>query len=342
MKAAVVEKFNEIAIKEIEMPKLGYNEVLIKVEYSGICGTDIHVLTGGHKQVKPPIVPGHEFFGRVVEINSDKQVNFKVGDRVVAHNVIGCGVCEPCITGHNNVCTDLKILGVHTNGSFAEYIKASVEKVYSVPEEIDTDVVALIEPLAVAIHDVRRSDLKIGQSAFIIGGGPIGILIAMVAKLNGASQVVISEINENRIEFINNLDMGFVALNPLKCNIENEINNLTNGLGFDVVYEVSGVQAGAELMTKAAKIGGSIMLVGIPTKANVVDTGAITLKELHVKGVRVHEQVNFLGAIELVKKGTINDKLKKLVTNSFKLDDVKEAMEFALKDKNYFKILLET
>ncbi|MBP2033974.1 2-desacetyl-2-hydroxyethyl bacteriochlorophyllide A dehydrogenase [Clostridium algifaecis] len=341
MKAAVIEEFNNIVMKEVLEPELGYDEALIKVEYAGICGTDVHIYQGHHKQAKPPLIPGHEFVGRLVKVNTDKHVNLKIGQRVVAQPLTGCGKCELCIQGRDNVCVDLNIFGIHSNGCFAEYIKVPLRKVYSVPEDIDPKIVALVEPLAVAMHDVRRSNLDVGQTVLIIGGGPIGILIAMVAKLNGASKVVISEINEKRIKFAEDMNMRFEMINPLKDDVDSKINKLTNNMGFDVVYEVSGVQAGADLMTKAAKIGGTIMMVGIPSKSHTVDTGAVTLKELKMEGVRIHAQINFAAAVDVISKNIFNDKLKRLITDEFDIENVKEAMEFSIKDKDHFKVLLK-
>lgn len=341
MKAAVIEKFNDIVIKEMPKPQLGYDEALIKVEYAGICGTDVHIFAGHHKQAKPPLIPGHEFVGKLAEVNTDKPIDFKIGQRVVAQPLTGCGKCELCIQGRDNVCVDLNIFGVHSNGCFAEYIKVPLRKVYAMPESIDPKIAVLVEPLAVAMHDVRRSKLLVGQTALIIGGGPIGILIAMVAKLNGASKVVISEINEKRIKFAEDMDMGFKMINPLKDDVDAKIKNLTDNMGFDVVYEVSGVQAGADLTTKAAKIGGTIMMIGIPTKNYIVDTGAVTLKELEMRGVRIHAQINFAAAVDAIKNNVFNDKLKRLVTNEFDIGDVKKALEFSIKDKDHFKVLLK-
>ena len=341
MKAAVIEEFNCIEMKEVPEPKLGYDEALLKVEYAGICGTDVHIFEGHHKQSKPPLIPGHEFVGRLVKVNTDKPIDFKIGQRVVAQPLTGCGKCELCIQGRDNLCVDLNIFGVHSNGCFAEYIKVPLRKVYAISENIDPKVVALVEPLAVAMHDVRRSKLTVGQSVLVVGGGPIGILIAMVAKLSGASKVVISEINENRIKFTEDMDMGFEMINPLKNDMDSKIKELTDNMGFDVVYEVSGVQAGADLMTKAAKTGGTIMMVGIPVKSYIVDTGAVTLKELKMEGVRIHAQINFAAAVEVIKNNVFNEKLKRLITNEFNIADIKEAMEFSIKDKDHFKVLLK-
>lgn len=341
MKAAVIEEFNKIVYQEVPEPELGHDEVLIKVEYAGICGTDVHVFTGHHKQAKPPVIPGHEFVGTIAKINSDNVTNFKLGQRVVAQPLTGCGKCELCIQGRDNVCVSLNIFGIHSDGCFAEYIKVPLRKVYAVPDEIDSKILALTEPLAVAVHDVRRSELLVGQTALIIGGGPIGILTAMVAKINGASKVVISEINEQRIQFIKDMEMGFEVINPIIDDAEVLVNQYTKNMGFDVVYEVSGVQAGADLMTKATKIGGTIMMIGIPTKNYVVDTGAITLKELVMKGVRIHAQINFAAALDIISNNVFNDKLARLITDEFPIAEADKALQYSIEDKEHFKVLIK-
>lgn len=339
MKAVIIKKFNEVSYEDVPRPVPGFEEVLVKVKYSGICGTDIHVYSGRHPTAKAPVILGHEFVGELVEINTVKGTDLKVGEMVLVQPYTSCGVCDACIEGRDNVCTKLGILGVHENGSFAEFVKAPLRKVYRLPEGLDLKLATLVEPLAVAVHDVKQSGLQVGQTVFIIGGGPIGVLIAMVARLNGATRIAISEVNEYRIKFAK--EMGFEVLNPKEADVAQEALKMTDGKGFDVVFEVSGTKPGTELMTKVAKITGTIIIVGVPGDKFPVDTGLMLARELVVKGVRIHAQKNFAAAIDIMKTGTINDQLIKFIDKEFKLEQIEEAIRYSIEDHAHFKVLLE-
>jgi 2-desacetyl-2-hydroxyethyl bacteriochlorophyllide A dehydrogenase len=339
MKAAIVRKTGEILVEDLPIPVPGPEEALVKVIYGGICGTDVHVMMGHHPTARFPVVLGHEFVGELVEINTIKDIDIKAGDLVLVQPYVSCGVCDSCIQGRDNVCSKLAILEVHEFGCFAEYVKVPAHKVYKLPANMDLKLAALVEPLAVAVHDVRKSNLQVGQTAFIIGGGPIGALIAIVARLNGVTNIAVSEVNEYRIKFVQ--DLGFTVINPLETDVLQEVQKITGGKGFDVVYEVSGTKQGAELMTKVVKIGGTVVIVGVPTGIYPVDTGSILAKEIQMTGVRIHSQINFAAAINIMKTGAINDQLVKFIDSEFTLDEIKEAMEFSMKDQKHFKTLIK-
>lgn len=338
MKAAYYSKKEAVDVVELDKPKIRRGEALIKVKYGGICGSDIHVFHGAHPTAKFPVVPGHEFVGELVAMDEDENTHIKVGDMVVAQPFFSCGVCESCITGNDNVCQKLSLLGIHRNGCFAEYVTVPVKKMYLIPDGIDLEIASLTEPLAVAVHDVRRSGLKVGQSAVVVGGGPIGILIAMVARMAGAV-VYISEVNDFRLGFAE--DMGFKTINPMKDNFDQQVKEATKGKGFDVVYEVSGSKAGTASMTKLAKISGTVMIVGMAGDLYPVDTMAIFLKQLNLKGVRIHAQESFAAAVDIIVGGELNEQLKRLISKTYKLDDIKKAYDYVLSNTDYFKVILE-
>ena len=338
MKAAYYSKKKSIELKELEPPKVKKGEALIKVIYAGVCGSDLHVYHGAHPTAKFPVIPGHEFVGELVQLGEDTYSDIKPGELVAAQPYSSCGVCEACITGNDNVCNDLKLLGAHCDGCFAEYVTVQAKKMYRIPKGVDLKLAALAEPLAVAVHDVRRSGLKVGQTALIIGGGPIGIFIAMVAQLAGA-QVYISEVNEFRLGFARK--MGYATLNPMDADFEQQVNELTKSKGFDVVYEVSGSKAGIASTTKLVKISGTILVVGMATEKYPVDTMAVFMKQLNLMGVRIHSQEAFGAAVDILTSGKLNDQLNQLISQTYKLDDVKAAYDYILTNTDYFKILLE-
>lgn len=339
MKSAIITEKNNITYKNLKMPVLEPGEVMIKVKYCGICGSDIHVLKGEHPTAIFPVIPGHEFVGELAEISDGTFCNAKVGDLVVAQPFFACGNCEPCAKGEDNVCEHLNFLGIHTNGGFAEYVKVKAEKVYALPHSMDPELAALTEPVAVAVHDVRRSGLKVGEDAMIIGGGPIGLLIAIVARQAGANKVVISEISEYRRKEAEKL--GFLTVNPLDQNFEEKIQTLTDSKGFDVVFEVSGSKPGISTAVDCAKITGTIMMVGMSSEPYPVSLQQVFAKELRIQGVRIHSQYNFIGAVKLLENEELEDSFRTLISKVFPIEEVSEAFQYAQTPGEFFKILVK-
>jgi len=338
MKAGVISAKDRIDVKTVPIPALNEGEALIKVRYCGICGTDVHVLRGEYGADNFPIIPGHEFVGELVEVKGTGAELFTSGDMVVAQPFFPCGNCEPCAQGNDNVCRDLHFMGTRVNGGFAEYVKVLTRKMYKIPKEMDLRLAALTEPAAVAVHDVRRSGLAVGQTALIIGSGPIGILIAIVARHAGARKVVISEINEFRRAFAHKL--GFDTVNPVSPDFDAQIQAVTDGKGFDVCFEVSGSKPGIASAVKYCAIGGSVMVVGISQEPHPVDLSAVFAKQLRIQGVRIHSQYNFIGAVELLKSGVLNAEFLSLVSEEYPLEKISDAFTRSLTPGDYFKILV--
>ncbi len=335
MKAAWLRDWKNLELAERPMPEIGMGEALIKIHYAGICGSDLLVYKGQHSTAIKPVILGHEFSGEIVDVSEECHVS--IGDRVVVQPYTSCGVCDACVRGRDNVCTSLKIFGFHLDGCYGEYIKVPVKKVYKIPGVISYKLATMAEPLAVAVHDVIRSGLSIGQTALIIGGGPIGLLTAMVARRSGASKVFISEINKYRLKAAK--DMGFEVLNPLKDDVLCECMKATNNKGFDVVFEATGTQEGTSLMTAAVKTCGSIIVIGLPKAKPQVDTGAVLARELNMMGVRVHAQSNFAFAVDIME--SMKNELSSLITHEFGLDDIDKAIDFSLNNEEHIKIVLK-
>ena len=227
MKAAVVREFNKISIEEQPTPELNNDEALIRVTHMGICGSDLHIYEG-KLAANYPIIPGHEFSGYLEDIKSDNY-DYKVGQKVVAHPLTACGKCEMCNIGRENACKEVSICGVHKAGGFAEFVKVPASKIYPLPDEFDLRLSSLLEPIAVAVHDVRRSGIKLGETAYIIGGGPIGILTAIVAKAAGAARAIVGEFNEYRIDFMN--DLGIETADLKRKSLKEVVDDVTGGKG---------------------------------------------------------------------------------------------------------------
>lgn len=340
MKAAVVTEWKHVEVQDVPIPEIDEGECLIKVRYAGVCGSDLHIYEGHHPAATTPVVLGHEFVGTVKEIKPQVPTDVTAGDRVVVQPLISCGVCEACQEGNWHVCRDLKILGVHTDGAFAEYVKAPVEKVIKVSDALPDRVATLTEPFAVGFHVNRRAGLRNGDTALVIGGGPIGLVVGMMAKIGGALQVVFSEIDPNRVDLIQ--ELGFTAINPDQEDAMERIDELTDGMGFDVVFEVSGSQGGVRLAPRACRIRGTIVLVGLPAEPPRLDTTQAVFKELTMVGSRVYSLSHFRKTTKVLDDIVANDlfDVEKLISDTRSLDDLEAVLRTMKEGRNRAKILI--
>lgn len=340
MKAAVLKGWKNIEIKEVERPKLIPGECLIKVSYAGVCGSDVHIYNGHHPTAKTPVIMCHEIIGEVVEINSDKECNLKVGDNVAVEPLLSCGKCKACKNGHWHVCRSLKLLGIHVDGGFAEYVKADIEKVVNI-DDIPQDIAIITEPLAVGLHVVRRSKLQIGETALVIGGGPIGLTVAIMAKIAGASKVVISEGNKKRIKLAE--ELGFETIDAFDDNVLERVNEFTDSEGFDVVYEVSGSRAGVATAIASCSIRGTVVHVGLPSGAYEYNHLPVGFKELTIVGCRVYTMEDFIATVTIEKdiiKNNLFD-LRKLISDVMPLEELSKAIEMMMGGVNLAKIVIK-
>jgi len=241
MQAGVYSGVENLKLQEWPKPELDAGEVLVKVRYAGICGTDMMIHAGMHPRVVPPRVLGHEIFGAVVETRAAADSKIKVGDRVAVFPLISCGRCAPCREGNAHVCEKLGLIGIDTDGGFAEYVKASPEQLIRVPPSVDDEQAALVEPLSVAVHVVRTSEFTAGDTALVTGAGPIGNLIAQVLRAVGARRVLVSEAKPFRRNLAER--MGFAVVNPLETKPLEAIRSLTGESFADHVFEATGAKA---------------------------------------------------------------------------------------------------
>ncbi|MGM8228668.1 zinc-dependent alcohol dehydrogenase [Cellvibrio sp. ARAG 10.3] len=303
------------------------DEVRLQVGFVGICGTDMHIYHGVMDQrVAPPQIIGHEMSGTIVEMGSNV-TGFNIGDRVVVRPLDYCGQCPACTAGHSHVCHKLKFMGIDSPGAFQNSWTVKARTLHKLPNNIDLKQGALIEPLSVAVHDISRARLKAGEKAVVIGGGPIGQLVALVGKSVGA-EIMISEVNQVRNEFAQK--NGIKTVNPLEQDLDATVKEWTNGKGADVVFEVSGVKAAIEAMTKIASVRGRICMVAIHSQKPEVDMFQFFWKELELVGARVYEAADFDMAIALVASGKVN--LDPFISSVSSLDNIGSA--FASMDNN--------
>lgn len=312
------------------------DEVQIQVAYCGICGTDMHVFHGNmDARVGLNRIIGHEMSGRITAVGA-RAGDISVGQKVTVRPLDNCNDCPACDAGYKHICHNLKFLGLDTHGALQSYWNVPKKLVHNLPDSIRLDHAALIEPIAVACHDVRLAELKKGETAVVIGGGPIGILVALVARSEGA-EVVISEVNPNRLAIAQQL--GFEVVNPREINLADKIDSLTNNKGADVVFEVSGTQQGVDTMTQIASARGRIVMVAIHAKKPEIDLFQFFWRELKLIGARVYEEIDFEKAIDIVDSGVID--IETIITNVVPLKKIQSAFEELDRNPTAMKSLIE-
>ncbi len=297
-------------------------EVAVQITYCGICGTDMHVFHGNmDARVGFARTIGHEMSGTIEAVGADVS-DLTVGQKVVVRPLDHCGDCPACQAGHQHVCHKLKFLGLDTDGAMQEIWNVPAHTIHVLPDDIRMDHAALIEPVAVACHDVRLSGLVAGEDVLVIGGGPIGALVAMVARGAGGN-VVVSEVNPHRLAIMEKL--GFKTVNPAEKDLASEIDTLTKGKGADVLFEVSGTQPGVEAMTACAATRARIVMVAIHAQKPQIDLFQFFWRELEMKGARVYEPQDYENAIAQIVNGDID--AETLITDVSPLADIQTAFE---------------
>ena len=333
MKVAVMTAIGKIELEERPIPQPKAGEVLVKLEYVGVCGSDLHYFESGaigDFVVEPPLVLGHEPGGVVVEVG-EGVTHLKVGDRVALEPGKTCGHCEFCKQGKYNLCPDVVFFATPpVDGVFGEYVAHDADLCFKLPDNVSTMEGALIEPLAVGFHAANQGGAHIGQTAVVMGAGCIGLVSMMALKAEGVTRVYVVDVLDKRLERAAALGADGV-INGSKEDVVAKIHKLTNGEGVDLVIET----AGAEITTRQAititKNGATIVMVGYSPTGEVTIPMSVALnKELTFKTVFRYRHV-YPMAIDAVASGKVN--LKGIVTNVFELDDIQNAMDKCLSDK---------
>lgn len=334
MKASVYKgnKTFSVIEKPIEEPQAG--EVRIKVAYCGVCGTDVHIYHGMMDQrVQIPQIIGHEMSGTIDAIGPDVS-DFAVGEKVTVRPLDN-RLQQPSDKGFGHIAKKLKFIGIDSPGAMQQYWNVPAFTLHKLKTETDLRLAALVEPLAVACHDVRRGELVKGETAVVLGGGPIGLLVAMVAK-NAGANVVISEINPIRIKMAE--EMGFDVVNPSKTDLVEFLDKKTDGALADVVFEVAGVQPSLDVMTEIAGIRGRIVMVAIHGQPKPVNLFKFFWKELELIGARVYEAEDFEESIRLISENNLP--FEKIITAVEPLNQIQHLFESIDENPNGMKYLV--
>ena len=309
-----------ITVAELPPTPPARGEVQIRVAFTGLCGTDLHILHGNmDARVTTPLTFGHEMSGTVAAVG-EGVTGWSIGDAVTVMPLDWDGTCPACLAGNQHICQNLNFIGIDSPGSLQELWNVPTEVLVALPAGLRLDHAALVEPVAVAVHDVRRANLQPGQKAVVIGGGPIGVLIASVAREFGGDVVVI-ELDANRRAQIDAL--GFTTLDPRETNQVDWVTEWTGGAGADVVFEVSGAAQAVLGATDLAKVRGTLVVVAIHPVPREINLQRLFWRELSILGARVYQRVDFETAVELLANGVIPADL--LITRIVALDETQEA-----------------
>lgn len=340
MKKLVLTDFGKVEIQEAPIPVPGPEEAVVQIQYAGICGSDLHVFSGLHPSARLPLIMGHEACGRLYAIRS-RRPDLRIGDKVCFHTVKPCGSCENCCRGRENLCSRVEIMGTNLDGVFTQYMLVDANRLIRFREDVDMRVAALVEPLTVGVHDVRRAGLRAGADVLIAGAGPIGLILAITARFAGAAHVLLSEPNPVRIRLAR--ELGFLAADPNRPDFQEVCAAATGGTGFDAAFEVTSLQAGFETCLSQLKKGGVMVQVGMPPKGTrfSVDIDKIIYGETELRGVRHHTMSSMQAAAKLINSGVLNAQLEKLVSAVYPLEDSMSAFLRARDDKTALRVLID-
>jgi len=334
MRASFYEGAKTFRTGTAPMPLAKAGEALLRVRRVGICGTDLHIYQGhlDHRVPKGGII-GHETFAEVVEAPAGS--GFAKGNRVVVEPVLSCGTCRACRMGATYLCYGLKVMGVDVTGGMQEYWAVPLGRMLHVPDSLNDDHAALIEPLAVATHDVTRAGVKADDAVIVFGGGPIGCLVALVCRVRGA-RVKVAEINSFRVEMLRSLGLETIGAGE---DVVRVVNDWTGGDGADVAFEVTGNAAAVRLMTDVVRVWGTVSIVAIHAEPMPVHLYPMFARELTMHGSRLYTRAAWEEAIRLASTGAVP--VGPLVSRRIPLEDLQKGMEEALRGGPVMKVLVD-
>ena len=322
---AKLKKEPGIWMTETEKPELGHNDVLIKIKKTAICGTDIHIYNWdewSQNTIPVPMTVGHEYVGEIVELGQEVK-GLNIGDRVSGEGHITCGYCRNCRAGKRHLCRNTEGVGVNRPGAFAEYLALPAINVFKLPQEISDEIASIFDPFGNAVHTALSFDL-VGEDVLITGAGPIGIMAVAICKFVGARHVVITDVNEYRLDLAKK--MGATrAVNVKDTNLKEVMNDLGMTEGFDVGLEMSGVPSALKQMLDTMNHGGKIAMLGIPPKDMPMDWNQVIFKGLQIKGIYGREMFEtWYKMASLIQAGL---DITPIVTHRYSVNDYQEAFE---------------
>ena len=335
---AIVSAPGKVEFQEKRLPGLSSREVLIGVKASSICGSDLHIFKGKHPSAPLPVAIGHELSGEVLKIGNEVS-SLREGDRVVVEPVITCGQCYFCQRGEYNLCTQISFQYRKGQGGFAPYFIAEEDRVHKLPDGVSFEEGALIEPLSVALHAFKKGNLQLGHTTAIFGAGPIGLLILLLKRLSGGSEVFVVDVQEYRLKKAMEFGASDVLDNS-KGDAVQKIFEKTSQLGVDRSFEAVGLQSTLIQSLNVLKKGGTCILVGIFEVQDVmIPANLFVQKEMSLIGSQGYCW-DFQTALALVQKGMVP--LKEMITHLLPLSSLQEGFELLIDSKsNTVKVVIK-
>ncbi len=326
-----------LVLMDVEMPRISINDVLIRILKTGICGTDLHIYNWdewARKTIPVPMVVGHEFVGEVVEIGSNV-TGFAVGDIVSGEGHVVCGRCRNCLAGRRHLCAETEGIGVNRPGAFAEYIALPMTNVWHHGPDISLELAAIFDPFGNAAHTALSFPV-LGEDILITGAGPIGIMAAAIAKHAGARYVVVTDVNEYRLELARKLGVT-LAVNVAEESIESVQDKLGMVEGFDVGLEMSGNSAAFESMITNMCHGGKIAMLGIPPQPFAIDWNTVVFNMLTIKGIYGREMYETWYKMTVMLQSGLD--IEPVITHRFHYSEFEKGFE-AMNSGNSGKVIL--
>ncbi len=325
----VMTKPGIIEFEEVEMPRITDNEILVKIMRIGICGSDLHVYKGEHPFTSYPVTQGHEVSGLIVELGKNTK-GFTLGQRVTIEPQQTCGTCYLCRGGRYNLCENLKVMGFQTTGAASEYFAVHVSKVTALPDNMSFEEGAMIEPLAVAVHAANRYEDLDDSKVVVLGAGPIGILTALACKALGASEVMITDISEKRLEVAKACG-EIITVNTKNEELSTAIDRHFGADKADVIFDCAGNDTTINEAISCARKGSAIVLVAVFAKMANVNLAVLNDKQLVLDTSMMYKHGDYKTAIELVQNKEVN--LAPLMSKHFAFKDFLDAYKYIEENK---------
>lgn len=338
MKRMTLIEPEKIIAEEVPQPQAKPDELLLKIKYVGICGSDVHAYFGKHPFISTPVSLGHEFIGEVLEVGSEVK-GFAVGDHVTAMPQLYCGHCELCAEGRYNICESLSVIGCQSEGAACEFFALKAELAKKIPAGLDLRSAALIEPIAVGVHALRRVDSIAGKNVVVLGAGTIGNVCAQAAAALGAKNVLITDLSEERLALARRCGLRH-AVNTGERDLEEAMAECFDGAKADIFFECVGVAATVNQAIRLSKKGRDIVVLGVFEEMATVDMGLVQDKELRLIGSLMYTEADYDTTIELLAAGKVD--ARPLITAVFPFAEYERAFTLAAdRSQPNLKILVE-
>ncbi len=327
MMQALVKKYAKpgIWMESVPIPKIGVNDVLIKVSKAGICGTDLHIVNWddwAQRNIKPPRIIGHEFVGEIVELGAEVE-GYAVGDRVTAEGHITCGLCRNCLAGKKHLCASSIGIGGGCDGAFAEYLAMPVTNLWRVHDDIPSEIAAILDPFGNAVHTALSFDL-VAEDVLITGAGPIGIMAAAVSRFVGARHIVITDVCDYRLKLSEKMGVSR-TVNVAHEKLEQAVSDLRMSNGFDIGLEFSGNPVAFNSMINSMYHGGKIAILGFLPPTTEISWDQVIFKGLHLKGIYGREVFEtWYKMTQMLRSGL---DISPVITHRFPMQEYKDAFD---------------